>query len=151
VKSTKRQFWAAGFTLIELSIAVALGSIIIASAIPELNRIQQAWTLWGSVRLVESSLQWGRMQAISANTSLAFQVSGDGRQFNWADPASSDRYESTVRHLPPRIKIIECPRQPLKFFQKGNAVPAGTFVLQGDAGIWRVVVNPAGRIRIQKG
>jgi hypothetical protein len=150
VKSAKRQFSSAGFTLVELAITLAFGSIIIASATPGLNRVQQAWTLWGSARVIESSMQWGRMHAVSTNTSVAFQVSEDGRQFFWIDPAGGEKYESTVRYLPPGIRIIDKPARPLRFFQKGNAVPAGTFVIQGDAGIRRVVVNPAGRIRIQK-
>jgi prepilin-type N-terminal cleavage/methylation domain-containing protein len=150
VRTLKNQFRQTGFTVVELVIVVALGSIIVTSAIPQLDRMQQAWALWGGARLVESSLQWGKMHAVTANTSLAFQVSEDGRQFGWTDPAGSEKYEGTLRNLPQKIAIVDKPAKALRFFQKGNAAPAGTFVIQGDAGTWRVVVNPAGRIRIQK-
>jgi len=151
VRGIKNQLWNTGFTFAELAIALAFGSIIVASAVPQMSRMQQAWALWGSARMVETSLQWGRMHAVSANTSVSFQVSGDGRRYCWVDPATGAEYEETVRHLSPGTSIVDMPARPLKFFQKGNAAPAGTFVIQGNAGTWRVVVNPAGRIRVQKG
>jgi Tfp pilus assembly protein FimT len=150
VRTLKNQSRQTGFTVVELAIAATLGSIIVISAIPQLDRMQQAWALWGSARLVESSLQWGKMHAVTANTSVAFQVSDDGRQFGWTDSVSGEKYEGTLRSLPRKIAIVDKPAKALRFFQKGNAVPAGTFLIQGDAGTWRVVVNPAGRIRIQK-
>jgi prepilin-type N-terminal cleavage/methylation domain-containing protein len=151
VRGIRNPFWNTGFTIVELAIAIALGSIIVASAVPQLNRMQQAWALWGTAQLVETSLQWGKMHAVTANTSMAFQVSEDGRRYSWADPLSGMEYEGTIRYLPPGVSIVDKPAKSLRFFQKGNAAPAGTFVVKGDAGIWRVVVNPAGRIRIQKG
>jgi hypothetical protein len=48
------------------------------------------------------------------------------------------------------VRITAAPRRPLRFFQHGNAAPAGTYLLQGERGAFRVVVNPMGRIRIQK-
>lgn len=151
MRRAKNPFWKAGFTLVELVFAAAFGSAVLVSAVPQLNRMQQAWALWGGARLVETSLQWGRMYAVTANTSVAFQVSGDGRRYCWVDPASGSEYEETVRYLPPQVSISDKPARDLRFFQKGNAAPAGTFVIQGEAGTWRVIVNPAGRIRIQKG
>jgi len=140
-----------GFGVVELAVALAVGSVIVVSAVPRLNTMQQAWALWGGARLVESSLQWGRMRAIAANTSVAFQVSSDGRQFGWTDPVSGLQYEGTVRNLPSEVRIVDKPSTPLRFYQKGNAVPAGTYVIQNEAGTWRVIVSPSGRIRIQRG
>jgi prepilin-type N-terminal cleavage/methylation domain-containing protein len=141
---------ASGLTLIELSIVLACASILLALAVPNFQRLQQEFTLWGGARQVESSLQWGRMHAVSANTSLLFQIDEDGGGFRWMDPDTDEPYGSTFRRLPGRVRIVGAPRRPLRYFPKGNAAPAGTFVLQGDAGTYRVVVNPAGRIRVQR-
>jgi hypothetical protein len=110
----------------------------------------QSISLWGGVRMVETSLWWGRNHAISGNMSLAFIVDRDGTRFYWTDARTGDRYEGTVRHLPGRIRITGSPRRPLRFYQRGNAVPAGTFVVEGEAGSIRVIVSPSGRIRTQR-
>jgi prepilin-type N-terminal cleavage/methylation domain-containing protein len=141
VRNAENPTWNTGFTLIELAIVMVFGSIMVASAVP-----QSCATSMGAVgraHLVETSLQWGKMHAVTANTSVAFQVSGDGRRYSWLDTACGVEYEGSVRYLPPGVSIVEKPSKPLRFFQKGNAVPAGTFVVKGDAGIWRVIVNPA--------
>jgi Tfp pilus assembly protein FimT len=100
--------------------------------------------------MVETSLQWGRSHAIAANTGLVLIVDSDGKRFYWTDAYTGDRYEGTVRYLPVGIRITSSPRRPLRFYQRGNAVPAGTFVVQGEAGSWRVIVSPSGRIRTQR-
>ena len=139
-----------GFSLLELLAAAACATILLAAAIPNIYHFQQEWTLWGSAHALEVSLQWGRTYAISANSSIMLEVDDGGRQFYWADPVSGDRYENTVRHLPDPIRIVRFPKRPLRFYQHGNAAPAGTYVLQGKTRSYRVVVSPGGRIRLQK-
>jgi type II secretion system GspH-like protein len=140
----------AGFGLVEVVIVVACAAATLAVSVPNLPRLEQTWELWGGAHLVESSLQWGRMHAITANTSVIFKIDQDGRRFYWADPVTGDPYSTTMRYLPGRVRIVGFPQKPLRYFQRGNAVPAGTFTLQGEAGVYRVIVNPGGRIRIQK-
>ncbi len=140
----------AGVGIVELMIVAACAAVTLALSVPNLPRLEQAWELWGGAHLVESSLQWGRMHAITANTSIMFRVDEDGRRFYWADPITGDPYTGTVRYLPGRVRIVGFPIRPLRFYQRGNAVPAGTFTLQGEAGVYRVIVNVAGRIRLQK-
>jgi len=100
--------------------------------------------------MMEASLQWGRNYAISSNTSTALIVGSDGRRFYWTDARTGERYGASERHLPGQVRISSSPRRPLRFYQRGNAVPAGTFVIQGEGGSYRVIVSPAGRIRTQK-
>jgi type II secretory pathway pseudopilin PulG len=139
-----------GYSLVELVIVIACTAVFVSAAVPNLSRLQQEWTLLGGVRLLESSMQWGRMHAISANTSLKFEVDDTGRIFWWVDPASGNRYEHSIRHLPWGARIVSKPKKALRFFQHGNAVPAGTYKIQLDAGSYSVVVSPGGRIRVQK-
>ncbi len=146
----KPEWSTAAFTLVECLVTLTLAGVVLTAAVPGVQRMTQSFALSGATRMVEMSLQWGRSHAISANTSLAFIVDSDGKRFYWADGHSGERFEGTVRYLPARVRIASSPRRPLRFYQKGNAVPAGTFVIQGDAGTSRVIVNPAGRIRTQK-
>jgi len=141
---------SSGFGLIELVVVVACMSLLVGVAIPNLERLTQEWNLRGAAHLIESALQWGRMYAVSANTSVVLQIDPGGARFYWADPGTLAAYESSIRNLPADVRIVSSPRRPVRFFPRGNAVPAGTFVVRGKAGQYRVVVNPAGRIRVQR-
>jgi Tfp pilus assembly protein FimT len=135
--------------LLETMIAVLGGMVLMSMAVPLLHRMQHRWALWGAAQVVDMSLQWGRMYAVTANGPLSFEVDAGGSGFHWSDPESGETYESSVRFLPRSVRITESPRQPLRFYQRGNAVPAGTYVLSGPGGTCRVIVNAAGRVRIQ--
>jgi Tfp pilus assembly protein FimT len=131
----------------ELLLVLGLMGIIASGAAPGIHRINQEWALWGSVRLVESSLLWARTHAIAVNDSLTFVIDQEGRRFYWLTPDGMC-YENSMRYLPAGVRIIQSPRKPLRFYQHGNAAPAGTFVIEGPAGRYRVVVSIMGRIRV---
>lgn len=134
----------------ELVIVLACAAALVSAAAPDLFRLQREWELWGGARLLESSLQWGRMHAIAANTSVLFEIDGGKKAFYWMDPLTHQPYANSVRHLPGRVQIVKCPSKPLRFYQHGNAAPAGTYVLEGEAGSYSVIVAPGGRIRMEK-
>jgi type II secretory pathway pseudopilin PulG len=138
-----------GVALAELIIVLACAGILLTSAVPSFNHLRHQWSLWGAAHLLESSLQWGRFHAISANTSMMLMVDNDGQRFYWVDGYTGERFERTERHLPGQVRITSSPRRPLRFYQRGNAVPAGTFVLEGESGTYRVIVNSAGRVRLE--
>jgi hypothetical protein len=138
-----------GYSLVECLIVIVCATILLTFAVPNIQAFQQAWSLWGGVKLVEASLHWGRMHAISSNSPMMFEVAGNGHEFWWTDPTSGLRFEGSRRRLD-GIKIVSSPRRPLRFYQRGNAVPAGTYTIRGEAGSYSVVVSPGGRIRVQK-
>jgi Tfp pilus assembly protein FimT len=139
-----------GYSLVELVVVIACTTVFVSAAVPNLSRLQQEWALLGGARLLESSMHWGRMRAISANTSVRFEVDGTGTMFFWVDPATGDKYANSVRYLSWGVRIVSQPKKPVRFFQHGNAVPAGTYTLQRGGESYSVVVSPGGRIRIQK-
>lgn len=139
-----------GATLLETVVVIACGAILLVIAVPNFDRLQQEWTLWGAAHLIESSLYWGRMHAVSANTSLAFEIDPDGRGYHWADGNTGARFDQSVRFLPGRVRIVSFPHRPLRFYPRANAAPAGTYIIRGPAGQYRVVVSVAGRIRLQR-
>lgn len=140
-----------GYSLVELVIVMLCTAAFVGAAVPNLSHLQQQWALWGGARLLESSMQWGRMRAISANTSVRFEVDDTGQIFYWVDPSTGDKYENSVRYLPGNVRIVSKPKKPVRFFQHGNAVPAGTYTIQGETeSFYSVIVSPGGRIRVQK-
>ncbi|NWG11915.1 MAG: GspH/FimT family pseudopilin [Acidobacteria bacterium] len=140
----------AAFSLAETTIVLACACLLGALAAPALRTIHAEWSLWGGTYQVESALQWGRLQAITKNASLIFEVGQGGHSIWWKDAATGETYETTVRWLPRGVRIGACPAQPVRFFPRGNAAPAGSYVVAGDAGEYRVVVSPAGRIRVER-
>jgi Tfp pilus assembly protein FimT len=149
-EETAKSGEAGGYGLVELVLVLGCAAVLLSAAAPNIFRLRQHWTLWGGARLVESSLQWGRMHAIAANTVMLFEVEEGGKEFHWIDPSSGESYDGSIRHLPGNVRIATCRARPLRFYQHGNDAPAGTYVVEGEAGSYSVVVAPGGRIRIQK-
>jgi prepilin-type N-terminal cleavage/methylation domain-containing protein len=139
-----------GFSLQELLIVVAITAIIVTFAAPGFVRMQKNWSLWGNARMVETSLQWGRMRAITSNSPVIFEVDEDGRRILWRDSATGDIFAASARSMTGGSRITSAPRTPLRFYPRGNAVPSGTYRVEGETGSYSIVVTPGGRIRFQK-
>ena len=137
-------------SVLELLLIVACLAALFLPALPAAGRLHGRWSLYCGAYAVESSLQWGRLQAVSANTALALEVNSNGTAICWQDFDTGRIYEGSIRELPGGVRIVASPARPLRFFPQGNAAPAGSYVIQGDRGSYRVVVNIAGRIRVEK-
>jgi hypothetical protein len=87
---------------------------------------------------------------VATNAPILFMVQADHQTFFWVDPVSGDSYEESVRQLSKNLFIAAAPKHPLRFYQHGNAAPAGTYTVKGEAGSYSIVVSPGGRIRIQR-
>lgn len=141
---------ADGYSLAELVIVLACAAVLLTAGAPNVIHLQKEWALWGDARMMEASLQWGRMHAISSNMPVLFEVDSSRRTFYWVDTQSGDPFDNSVRHLSGGVCIVACPRRSLRFYQHGNAAPAGTYTIQGPTGSYSVVVSPGGRIRFQR-
>ena len=139
-----------GHSLAELLTVISCAAVLLAAAVPNIAHLNRVWALWGSARVLEASLQWGRMHAIAANAPIVFEIDESFQRFYWADPATGTPYEGSVRNLSQGVRITRYPRRPLRFYQHGNAAPAGTYTLENQAGSYSVVVTPGGRIRFQQ-
>jgi prepilin-type N-terminal cleavage/methylation domain-containing protein len=139
-----------GYSLTELMAVLACVGILVSAAVPSAMHLQKEWTLWGCARNLEASLQWGRMHAISSNTPVLFEMDVARQKYYWRDPVNGDLYSATVRYLSRGVRVAAYPKRPLRFYQHGNAAPAGTYTLEGETGSYSVVVSPGGRIRIQR-
>jgi hypothetical protein len=139
-----------GYSLAELLIVLACATTLITAALPGLIKLQQDWALWGSARVLESSMHWGRAHAIASNAPLIFHADDVRQEFFWEDAASGEPYAGSLRRLARGVRFAAAPRRPLRFYPHGNAAPAGTYTVAGKLGSYSVVVSPGGRIRIQK-
>jgi Tfp pilus assembly protein FimT len=139
-----------GYSLAELMAVLACVGVLFSAAVPGVAHWQKEWTLWECTRNLETSLQWGRMHAISSNAPILFEIDAGRQKFYWKDPQSGDLYAGTIRTLPRGVRIAAYPKRSLRFYQHGNAAPAGTYTLESSAGSYSVVVSPGGRIRVQK-
>jgi hypothetical protein len=129
---------------------VTCAAILLVAALPAFDHLHQAWSLWTGTRLMETTLQWGRFHSIAANASLILEVDAEGTCACWRDPETGNVYGEGVCYLPKGVRIVSAPSRPLRFFPRGNAAPAGSYVVRNGAGSFRVVVSPAGRIRVEK-
>ena len=139
-----------GFSLQELLIVVAITAIIAAFSAPGFVRLQKNWRLWGNARMVETSLQWGRMRAIASNSPVLFEVEEGGYRFMWRDPSNGYVFAASERSITGGARIVSAPSTPLRFYPRGNAVPGGTYRVEGETGSYSIIVTPGGRIRFQK-
>jgi competence protein ComGD len=139
-----------GYSLTELVIVIAVAAILLTAAVPNIILLQKEWILLAGARILEASLQWGRMHAIAANAPVIFEVDAVRQEFHWADAVSGAPYADSVRFLPAGVRFAAAPKRPLRFYQHGNAAPAGSYTVAADAGAYSVIVSPGGRIRTQK-
>jgi Tfp pilus assembly protein FimT len=139
-----------GFNLVECAVVMACAAILLLASVPAVERLHQAWSLWTGACLMESTLQWGRFHSISANASLMLEVNTEGTSAGWRDPETGSTYGTGVCYLPRGVRIVSSPSKPLRFFPRGNAAPAGSYTMRNGAGSFRVVVSPAGRIRVER-
>lgn len=139
-----------GTALVDVLIVLVCGAIVLVMAVPGLEKIQEEWALWSAAHLVETSLFWGRMHAISTNCPLRFEVDQGGRRVHWEDAETGEVLENSRWILPGRTGITGMPRRPLRFYPKGTAAPSGTYTVEGSAGKYRVIVAITGRIRSRR-
>ena len=63
-------------------VVIACAAILLTAAIPGIARLQQEWSLWGASRILESSMQWGKMRAIISNAPVIFCTDDVRQEFH---------------------------------------------------------------------
>ena len=105
----RRYKWPAGFTLIELSIALFIVAIMVAVSIPSFVRSYNASLLDSTGRSIISSCQFARLNAVLHQQKVGFYMDMD-RQAIWLmqiDTNDTDRADSSALVL----KTIEIPQR----------------------------------------
>lgn len=77
-----------GFTIIEVAIALAIGAILTALALPSIdfNRLRMD----GNARLVQNRLLWAQSRAVQRNMQVLVELYYDRNQFRITDDSTAD-------------------------------------------------------------
>jgi type IV fimbrial biogenesis protein FimT len=150
----------AGFTLIEMMVAIVIGSIMTMMALPNFNRMREIYRLRGATQEVYVSLQRARMAAIKENNGYRVYLTG-GTTIVLHDDLNNDGIEDVGE---PKIqKNVAADAlgismtgmsaaSAVTFRQNGTATISGgisTITVTNASGYSKqLIVSPAGRITI---
>jgi type IV fimbrial biogenesis protein FimT len=133
-----------GFSLVEITVALAVMAIAAAIAIPRWTKLLPAYQLDSSVRQVQSELNSIRMRAAAENT---------GFQLEYLDGASAytilrDSNAWATKPLPQGIVIAKAGA--ISFSPRGTAGGNRVRLYHPDGLCKQVVVSQTGRVRVCK-
>jgi len=147
---------AAGFTLIELIVVVAVIGIITVTGVPMFLSFMQAQQTKGAAQQVASLLNQARQLAISRNTAYRVDVDVTNNRLRFVLTSDGSAYlgagtdASGYVTLANAAKLTSATANPV-FTALGAASTAGTITVQNAQGTssLSVVVSASGRIKIQ--
>jgi len=138
---------ACGYSLTEAVLVMGVASVIMLIGLPNAFALYQHQALRAAAYEVAQMARQARMTAVAANVAVGLRARAGDRAYQLVDgrgaPLEAERY------LPGRVRFESLPRTDIRFHPRGTAAPAGTWVLAGESGRARVIVNPAGRVRVQ--
>ncbi|MFQ5902195.1 MAG: GspH/FimT family pseudopilin [Candidatus Binatia bacterium] len=148
MKILKHGHGASGFTVIELIVAIAIATIVVAIAIP-------TWVTWlptlrlsNAARQVATDLQVARMKAISQNTAFQVSISSTTYVIQKCTPScASPTNDSGNITLPEGITATSSATP--QFQPRGTANSAATITLANGSEQKWVCVRIVGRVNLQ--
>lgn len=139
-----------GFTLMELLVAVAIFSVVVAVAIPTWMILLPTYSLNSAARQIQSELHRIKMQAIAENVTFRLAFSDAADNYTVERVAGTTTQQGT-KPLPEQIDVRNSIT--LGFTSRGTASPGGggTIKLCNSRGAGtNVVLSSTGRVRICK-
>ncbi len=141
---------AAGFTLLEIMVAVAILGILVGLSVPSMARFVNSQRLESAARTVWSDIQSAKMAAIKENQSVTVQ-STSATQYSYSFVDGFGNTHSFVRNLAdecPGVTISMTGATPVTFLGSGIRQPGQntTVVLTNSAGTRCFLVAWSGSI-----
>jgi hypothetical protein len=137
---------AEGYQLLEcLAVCLLMAALVGFGGATLCNAIDW-YRLESSAMSMAVQLAALRTAAVSRKTPLSVSISECRLRYGFG-PRDHDAV--FWRSLPGGVRIVDQPSRPLTFYSRGNAVPAGSYLLSNAAGRFNVVVSPMGRIRCE--
>ena len=136
-----------GYSLLEVMLVCALigsGSTLGLSVLDGIAK-QHRLHLAGESFL--SAVMAARFQAVARNLATEVRVHASRKKFGLAVTDSEPQF---WQDLPAGVEFSKTPRKPPRFYSRGYASPAGTFVLENNSGRIRVIVSLSGRVRWER-
>ncbi|MFP5414226.1 MAG: GspH/FimT family pseudopilin [Gammaproteobacteria bacterium] len=120
----------AGFTLLELMVALAVVALLLTTAPPMLSRAMETMEYRAAVRHLLAGLKGARQTAIETGTSVAFTVAPNEHRFGVGDELTGE--------LPPRLVLrlvvadaeIGRDRGAIRFYPDGSATGGSIEILR---------------------
>jgi len=145
-----------GFTLIELSVVLAITATVTVVAVPTLLSYWDSWSLQAAARELASAINLGRQLAIATRHPVCVDVSGTNLRFRvggcaadvWTGPSTDA--SGSIRISDPSTLALSANAR-LVFTTLGAASPAATYTLRhARTRVSRtVVVAASGRISVE--
>ena len=133
-------------SLAESCLTVAIISTVTMIAVPSLRRSHEVYLLNGAARHVAANMHSARINAVSRNRDCRLRVISETSYAIECEESTWIPVESVA--TPQGIHIAANNRP--EFHKRGNVAPTATITLWDSAGRQkRVIVNNAGRVRIQ--
>ncbi|MFO0795746.1 MAG: GspH/FimT family pseudopilin [Candidatus Brocadiaceae bacterium] len=141
-----------GFSLIEMTIAVAIIAVLTGVAIPVYISMKSSIQLSGATRQIMEDLMWARMRAINQNNEFKVFFMDD-HQYKILDDNNDngdiDAGESVItKNIRDKYNDITLSsnNNPI-FHPRGNAAPTATVTIVNSCGTKTVAIAITGRVR----
>src|SRR5262245_32626854 len=133
-------------SILESCVSIAIVSTVAMISLPSLMRARESYELDATARQVASHLQSTRIKAVSRNQDCRIRItSAVSYLVECQDPA----WRTDQNFVLPAGFRVAATASP-EFHRRGNVSPAATItVWNGRGASRRVVVNIAGRVRVQ--
>ena len=134
-----------GLSLIEMLILLLLAAVLAGVGIGQLGRIREQLQLEWACREFVTTLDGARRRAAAGNLRIAVAVAPGGTRYSIGPPGDPAPWRPVVGGA----RITASPRRSLRFYSRGAAVPAGSYLLERGRYRVKVIVSSAGRVRWQ--
>jgi hypothetical protein len=133
-----------GFQLLDCMLVCLLLGGTLSIGVASLDGVFERYRLQWAGYLFATEISTLRSTAVGRNSPVSVSVSPSRTQYGFA---SRGEEPTLWRRLPRGVVVAGQPTTPVTFYSRGNAVPAGSYVLENSEGQMRVVVAPTGRVR----
>jgi type IV fimbrial biogenesis protein FimT len=142
----------AGFSLAEMLVAIAIGGILTALAVPNFAQMRATYRMRGATHEIFTALQRARMGAIKENNRYQFSISNSTYSVR-SDVNNNGSFttEETVtgRDIHNTASDVSLSTSAtIVFAANGTAVTAGTVTLSNGYQTKTITVSLAGRVKI---
>lgn len=135
-----------GFSVLEITLVVAIVSVVACLSVPPVLRLQESLGIHAAAGLVRSELHRARIQSITRNIDCRLRVTS---AVTYLTECQTPEWTPVAFHTMPRGFTITSNNSP-EFHPHGHAGPMGTISVWNQHGRRaKIVVGRSGRVRTE--